>query len=689
MKAEAKADLEGVNIRRMRKKRSNENEIKLREPKDMKRRERCLQDPELYLRTYFDRIFYNPFADHHKRMIQAIYDRAFSGGDKAIAAPRGDGKSQITICMVIYCFHATQLNFPVIIGQTSPKARKLFSQVKSKYENVEKYEKFSGDFPEVCDPVAALRGAPQRAPHLWYWKNGVQTLVNLQWKQDVIVLPTIEPEWGNLSSGNRLVYFGLDGAIRGEGFEEMRPDLAIIDDPESREVAFSPTNRHEDIEDMIDGDVAGLSGPNKRISRVVLTTIQNRKCYSYRVTSRKIKPTFDGDRYGILSTWPEHEELWDEYIALRKKAQSEGDKDGKLATQFYRDNYEAMNLGAVVTNPHRFVSDLDENGNQLEIDALQAFYNRVSDWGLDRVLAELQNEPAEEEEPEGLGLLPGTVAARMSGLAHAEVPAGSRVFFGCDVGKYKLDWVKIAFHGNCVGHVIDYGEWSVIGTDTRSSDEATEIAILRALHELRRYALAQNRPEFGFVDSGDFTNAVYEFVRQTGAPFVASKGHDDGRMNYTGESSEKRRFFDECRADFQLEQRLWLYHVNAHKWKSEVQQRFATNTFDETHTFNDGSLSVWSTKDPKEHLQYAQQICAEERQEVFIEGKGLQKKWVVKSRNNHKLDATALAICAAACMGIKVIPRQQPIRQHQESKPRTPPPANRFRQRPGGWVPRR
>jgi hypothetical protein len=658
-------DVASRDIERKREARSESARVIIPEIADIVRREKCLADPERFLRTYFSSIFYNPFATHHLAMIDAIYERCFSGGDKAVAAPRGDGKSQVTIGMVAYALVATPIRFPVFIAQTTKKASKLFKQCKTKFSNERKFPEFFADFPEITACVKALDGAPQRAAKQHV--DGHKT--DIIWSQEKIRLPFVP---GSPFGGKLCVYFGLDAAIRGEGDDEDRPDLAIIDDPETRDVAFSPTNRHEDIEDMIDSDVAGLAGPNKRISRVVLTTIQNRKCYSYRVTSRQHKPTFAGDRYGILSSWPEREELWDEYIALRKKAQSEGDKDGKLATQFYRDNYEAMNLGAVVTNPHRFVSDLDENGNQLELDALQAFYNRVSDWGLDRVLAELQNEPAEEEEPEGLGLLPGTVASRMSGLAHAEVPAGSRIFFGCDVGKYKLDWVKIAFHGNCVGHVIDYGEWSVIGTDTRSSDEATEIAILRALHELRRYALAQNRPEFGFIDSGDFTNAVYEFVRQTGTPFVASKGHDDGRMNYTGESSEKRRFFDECRADFQLEQRLWLYHVNAHKWKSEVQQRFATNTFDEAHTFNDGSLSVWSTKDPKEHLQYAQQICAEERQEVFIEGKGLQKKWVVKSRNNHKLDATALAICAAACMGIKVIPRQQPIRQ-QIRKPEPKP----------------
>ena len=674
-------DQTSKDIQRKRDERSEAARVVIPPIADPIRRAACLQDPELFLRTYFSAIFYNPFASHHHAMIQAIYDRCFSGGDKAVAAPRGDGKSQVTIGMMAYALLATPIRFPIFIAQTTKKSSKLFKQLKGKFSNERKYPEFCGDFPEVSACVKALDGAPQRAAKQHVDGNKTDII----WSQEKIRLPYIE---GCPFSGKMVVYFGLDAAIRGEGDDEDRPDLAVIDDPETREVAFSPTNQHQNIEDMIDSDVAGLAGPNKRISRVVLTTIQNRKCYSFRVTSRTHKPTFEGDRYGILSSWPERDDLWQEYIAKRQTGQSAGDRSGRAATQFYLDNMEAMKAGATLTNPHRFVSDKDSDGLPIEVDALQAFYNRVADWGMDRVLAELQNEPKEEEIPESLGITPGIVTSRMSGLAHAEVPPGAKIFFGCDVGKYKLDWCKVAFHGNCVGTVIDYGEWRVIGTDKSSSDEATELAILRALHELRRFALAETRPDFGFIDSGDFTPAIYEFIRQTGAPFVASKGHDDSRISYAGENTEKKRHFDQCRADWQQEQGLWLYNYNAHHWKNEVHQRFTTKTFDDSHLFNDGSLSVWATQDPKVHLAYSQEICAEERQEVFMEGKGLVKKWIVKSRRNHKLDATAMALCAAACMGVKVIPRVQAARP-AEQQTRTQSQPNRFRQRPGGWVPRR
>jgi hypothetical protein len=673
-------------IRRMRKKRSIECEIKIREPKNMQRRERCLKDPELFLKTYFSRIFYNPFAEHHIGMINAIYERAFTGGDKAVAAPRGDGKSQITICMGIFCFHATPIDFPVIIGQTSPKARKLFAQVKSKYENGTKYKEFSEDFPEVCDPVAALRGAPQRAAHQWYWRNGEQTLVNLQWKQDVIVLPTIETDWGNLASGNRLVYFGLDGAIRGEGFEEMRPNLAIIDDPETREIAFSPTNRYEDIEEMIDGDVAGLAGPDQVIARVVLTTIQNSYCYSSKVTDPKRKPSFEGERHGWLKEYPDKMDLWEEYISLRHKDKYEGLRHSPSATKFYLERIEEMNEGCVVTNPHRFISAQDKEGRPLEADAIQAFFNRVADYGWPRVLAEYQNDPQKEEEAETSGINEGMICSRMSGRVHKEPPTSDhKIVFGVDVGKYKLDFVKVAFEGNAVGTVIDYGEWKVNDTDKKTSDENVLKAVLRALRELRIYAMADNPPDICFVDSGDFTQSVYAFVRESGKPWHASKGSDTGRMTFTGENTNTKQFFEQVRADYDATNKIHLFMVNAPYWKEQVHQRFITQTFDDAHQFNDGSLSLWSSSDVKEHAAYAKQIVAE--MQTVKDGK---KIWEEVSRDNHKLDATAYALAGSGCLGIRVIPKHIP---RQEAPVKTQPKAyqhgTRFKQRPGGWIPRR
>jgi len=662
---------------RQREIRSEAARVYIPEPEDIVRREKCLDDPERFLRTYFAPIFFNPFADHHRAMIHAIYERAFTGGDKAVAAPRGDGKSQVAIGMVIYVLHASPICFPVLIASTRSKAIKLFKQVKTKYANKIKYPEFYGDFPEVCCCVSALQGTPQRAA-----KQHVDgELTNIAWTQDLVSFPYVA---GSQVSGKRLTFFGLDSAIRGEGFEEMRPDLAIIDDPETREVAFSPTDKHREIEDMVDSDIAGLSGPTSRMRRVVLTTIQNRRCYSYRVTDRLQKPTFEGDRYPLLAAWPINRDLWDEYIAIRKKDQYEGQKDGPNATRFYLDNYDDMNEGCEITNPHRFVGETDENGIAIEVDALQSFFNRISDWGLGRVLAELQQDPEQDEEPESIQLTAGAVASRMSGLKQHELPnADCKIVIGCDLGKYASHWVKLAVHGNAIAHVIDYGVIENHGMASSTPTEAVEVSLVARLEQWRSEQLS-GKLDLCLIDSGTFSRAVYDFIKRVGYPFNAAKGQS-ARISFEGQNTNTRRYFEQVRADYQPKEKIWLYNVNVDYWKLQVQQRFKTATFSESHQYNDGSLSLFSTEDRKEHLSFSQHIVAEELQERFKPGKGVRTEWIVKNKNNHWLDAMTYALAATGILGIKIIKEPQKLESPQTPKRPTSQPPN-FRSRQGGWI---
>lgn len=663
-------DSHSDDIERKRDRRSKAAAVVIDPIADPERRIACLADPELFLKTYFPTIFYNPFALHHKAMIRAIHERAISGGDKAVAAPRGDGKTQVAVCMMVYILLATSIRYPVIIASTSKKARKLFGQIKSKFSNRRKYPEFVGDFPEICCCVRELDGAPQRASKQHV--DGVKT--EIVWTQDQIRFPFVT---GSDFSGKRVGFFGLDEAIRGENDEEDRPDFALIDDPETREVAFSPTNRHEDIEDMIDGDIAGLAGPNSSISRVVLTTTQNRRCYSFRVTDPKIKPTFAGERYGVLSKWPDNRELWEEYCARRQQGQAGGDKDGIEALQFYLDNREAMEFGAVVTNPSRFNQRENEDGVAVEISAIQSFFNRVADWGLSAVMAELQNDPTEEEQEQSLGLTAGTVQSRISGLRQNELPRvdNCKITLGLDLGNLYSNWVKVAWFGNATGVVIDYGILENPLSKTNMAQSDLTASLVPLLFQWRTEMLSENPPDFCFVDSGSGTHseAVYEFVRQVGgSPFAASKGWAGGKFRI-GKDSESRRCFLECAAEHQPVEKLWLYHVNTEFWKHWLQERFLTPTFDDAQQFNDGSLSLFSAPgEPKKHLSIAHHLVSEMRESLFVEGKGMQVRWVEKNKNNHYLDAMALACASAGALGVRLVKRETLVQNPtvtRQSKP--------------------
>jgi hypothetical protein len=260
-----------------------------------------------------------------------------------------------------------------------------------------------------------------------------------------------------------------------------------------------------------------------------------------------------------------------------------------------------------------------------------------------------------------------------------------KIVVGLDIGKYVSYWVKMSIHGNGIGHVIDYGVMETHGVTTQTDDTAIELAILKSLELWRLDIMARNSPDAVMVDTGDFTPAIYEFIRRYGAPFYCSKGWEGGRLEMSGANSPTRLFFEECRADFQQAAGVWLYNFNSWHWKYQVHQRFLTQTFNEAQIINDGSLSVWSTDDTRQHLAYSHHICAEERTEKFVEGKGLVRKWEKNNANNHWLDATAMALMAGGVLGVRVLPRAAAaIPQQTPSKPQGS--QSRFRQRAGGWL---
>lgn len=667
-------------IQRKREKRSEAARIDIPPIGNPERRRACLADPALFLKTYMGDRFYNPWATHHLEMIAAIVQTAKDGGDQAIAAPRGDGKTEICAATIVYCMLAGLIRFPVVVAATGALAYQIFKDIKGQFEH---NELLAGDFPEVAYPVANLQGAPQRAA-----KQHVKgKLTRIEWTKDHVIFPKVP---GSIYGGMCLTYRGLDAAIRGAKFRGQRPDFVLIDDPETRESAKPDSQQIKDRTLAIDRDIAGLAGPNRILSRVILTTIQNRHCLSATFTDRTQRPSYNGKRFGAVKVWPERRELWEEYIALRQDEQGVGDKETPKATQFYLDNRAAMDAGAVVSNPYRFAPG--------EVSALQSFFNRIADWGISSVMAELQNDPEDDTEIETIGLTAGKVQSRLSGYEQNTLPqAECRITVGMDIGKFLSYWVKVAWLGNATGMVVDYGVMQTPGLGAQSDSKAVEVALLPALMQWRTEILSGVGdhspivPELCFIDANAFTHSVYEFIRQVGGvPFAASKGWDTGRFSL-GKAGPERKLFHEAYALHQPHEKLWLYHVHTEYWKQWVHERFNTQTYDESNQVNDGSLSLFVHPDKNHHKAFAHHIVAEERREIFVPGKGVQVKWLEKSRLNHWLDATALACAAAGVLGVRLIQRVTETELNrassgsQKPQPKLPKPLNRIN-RPGGWL---
>ena len=663
---------------RKRRVRSESARIEIPQCVNPQRREACLADPERFLRTYMPRKFSQSFGQVHSRMIAAIYDRAQTGGKKAVAAPRSRGKSTVVKGMNIYLTAAEMVRFLVPICATTKLAGRLYKDYRDEWRNNDLLHE---DFPEICGPVRNLEGAPQRASRQHI--DGKLTLIN--WSAtDFLRLPRVPGdandylksqgrEWSPYG-GVKMTFAGLDAAFRGMNIDDDRPDFLIIDDPETRESAKS-FMQIDDRCEIIEKDIEGLEGQERPLAIVMVTTLQNTYCVSAQYTDPEQKPAWEGERYGWIQVWPTHLDVWDEYIAMRRVDQQAGDRHGMEAVAFYLANRDVMHEGVEML-AENFKEIVLPDGRHAVHSAIQEAYNKIADTNMSAFKAEYQNDPDEEEQSEVSQLTPGRVAGQLSGLAQCEIPDNPAYsFIGIDIGKYKSWWVKLRITREAVAWVTDYGVVETVGLSKYSTEQATELAIIESLMQFADTDTFNNdQPVMALVDSGDFTESIYAFCRQAGAPFFAAKGWDANRFHQKKQSDEYEPFLqayahktiDSKRRD------MWLYNVNTEFWKKWGQERFLVDAFmDQTRL--PGSVALFEPPhgDKKFHMQFARHMVSESEQLVPVDGKLNKRVWIVHDKtNNHWLDAYALACAAAGCAGIRLV--NPAIEQQQRAAPPKP-----------------
>lgn len=646
-----------------------------------KRRKRCEKNVFTFLKTYFPRKFYNEFTADHRRIIQEILNRSRVGGDKAIAAPRGEGKTTIAECVVIYMLLMGLIEYVVIVAATGPHAAQILDNITDEFESNDLlYE----DYPEVCCYVRELEGAPQKAAKQ---TDPDYNFTRIQWSKEKVVLPTVK---GSKSSARVLRAYGLDAAIRGLNYHGLRPDFILLDDPETRESAASD-HQIGTREEIIERDLAGLAGQGKRLGRLMLCTIQNRKCLAYRYTDRKQKPSWGGDRIALLKKKPPCETKWDEYLRLIEDGgQSGDDPDGRNAMAYYKANRKEMDIGAEVSNKNNFISKKLDDGSPAEISAIQHCYNLIARFGWNNFATEYQNDPPEETGPQDSGLTAFTVRSRLSGTARGVLPPGTLALTAfIDVGKRELHWVAKAWGAGGWSVIPKYGDPRVFTGD--GSRSGVEKAIYNALHAWRAKMLAeplqdsngQPRPfDAVLVDSGNWTDPIYQFVREVGKPFMAAKGIGSGHTSSMfaaplASVPGKKIVGNHWVQARQKVQGLWLFEHDADHWKRFAHERWLTPTFNESGGFLAGGASLYGQcgNDSErqyseyEHREFSKHIVAEIEKTEFVQGKGIKRFWDVTGPN-HWLDCDAGCCAAADMLGVKLFAN--------DAKPAAPAPGTWF-----------
>lgn len=597
---------------------------------------------------------------------------ATTGGEKAIAAPRGRGKSQIAKGAVCYLILAGLVRFPVPVSQTTAHSQEFYEDFRRK---IAFNEKLYEDFPEVCHPVRCLEGAPQRASR----QHIDGELTHIEWKVDRLRLPNVPEKYrGPIDYGGvRMEYRGLDSAIRGINRDGDRPDFVPIDEPETRESARSETQITDRI-NALDKDVAGLAGEDHELAQIMLTTLQNNFCLSAQYTDPERRPSWMGERFGWVEKWPveyprdgETLGMWHEYMTRRGQDQRNGDRYGRSATQYFLDNRQQMELGGELLSDN-FKFKVLADGWQTVHSPWQEVFNFIADKSYEAFCTEYQNDPPQGEQIETLELMPGAIAAASSGLEQGATPDGTRcVTTGIDIGKYVCWFCKIAWDDDATGTVIDYGEFRTSGLDKTSSEGAIENAIIDAVQRFAEENESEVASLLTLVDSGNWTNAVYEACRRVGGSFYPSKGlGGENRAFRMPKMTDEKMPFLEAYASRQYDEfrrEVWLYDINSLYWKNWLQERWLIPPWARRADHgnegirNPSSMALFEppSGDARFHTKFSKSMVSERLEQVPLPNKGFKKVWTIKDKyNNHWLDAAALACAAAGCVGIRLV---QPV----------------------------
>lgn len=641
--------------RRMREMRSRAAEIgPLPGVLNQERKSACETDFQLFCETYRPAAFSMGWSADHLKVLQRIETTVRDGGLFGLAMPRGSGKTTITITAALWALLYGHRRWVCLIGATGPKAQSLLKAIKTELRfNALLLE----DFPEVCWPVKCLEGKATRANGQTL--NGSET--NMAWLAESLTLPTVE---GSAASGAVVTVAGITGDIRGQqqtlaDGSVIRPDYVILDDPQTRESARSPSQT-DDRMATLNGDILGLAGPGVKISGVMPCTVIQRGDMADQILDRELCPEWHGERTQLLYGIPTRMDLWNKYQETRE-ADFRNGGSGEAGTKFYKQNKREMDKGCEAA--------WDERHNHDEISGIQhamnlLFRDEAAFW------AEFQNLPMETTADDTI--TEQQLMERINDLEPGRVPMDADLIT-CfvDVQKELLYYTVTAWRSSdFTGWVLEYGAFPEQGTTNFRTNQARktfskmwpgetlEVVLRKALKELTNDLCARMwQREDGaelaikrlLIDAnwGQSRDVVYNFARHTPHRSVIMPSHG----KYVGASTEPlnarvaKKPGIKIGTHWRLDKakdgpvRYCLYDTN--HWKTFLFSRFGTEPG------TSGSLTLYKAR-PQTHKTFAKHLKSE--YPVRTEGRGREvDEWKLKPdrSDNHWLDC-AVGCCVAA-----------------------------------------
>jgi hypothetical protein len=651
-------------------------------PGDLARRDDCRFNLRRFFEVYFPKAFPLRWSPDHLRVIDRLEECILHGGLFGLAMTRGSGKTTMMERAALFAILYGWRRYVCIVGATQAHASDILASMKTELlEN----DLLAQDFRSVCHAVRRLEGNARKASGQLC--NGKPT--RIVWGQNKLVLPAVPEELddGLAVGGSIITARPLMGSLRGQKHtlptgKVVRPDLVLLDDPQTRESAAS-VDQTAQREKVVRGDVLGMAGPGRQIACVMTCTVIRQGDLSERILDRKANPAWRGERTRFVLSWATNRTLWEEYHRLRGEAQRAG-RDTSQATEFYRANRQAMDAGAAVSWPERF----DEG----ELSAIQHAENKRSDIGPAAFAAEYQNDPEPEEGPETILLTAAQVCQKLNGLRRGVVPLGASYLTSfVDVHDSLLFWSLCAWAPGFTGALVDYGTFprqSGLFTLRKASPTLQDVfpgmgreaAIRAGLEALTAELLGREwcredgtglRVGRGLIDSGYEPDLVRAFCRRStfAAVLMPSRGVGVGATMNPMRDWERKQGEQHCQGGAPH----WIIapttdraglnvRFDAHSWKTFVFGRLAVAEGDA------GGLSLFGDQ-AEGHRLYAEHVTAEAPVMVSAQGRTVGE-WRMRPglSENHWLDTLVGCAVGASMLGVRLDESQTRTGQPRESR---------------------
>lgn len=584
--------------------------------------------------------------------IRKLQEVVLDGGQFVVELPRGSGKTTWMMIALVWALFFGHKRFCVIVAASGRLAGRFLKNLK---KIVWTSPTLLADFPALTIPLRRVGGVTQKAASQTY--RGEPTMVECG--AEAIKFAMLRGEDGGpleAGCGATCMVVGKGAAVRGQNDMGDRPDVVLLDDPQTRKDAKCARATQE-LDEYIHGDIMGLGGHDgPPLSCLVTVTPVAHGDIATRLLSPALHPEWMTVVQPFVMQWPkDHERLVAGFLEAFRADRAR--KDATMASsRAYYVEHRAAFAEMKVLDQLAYNPDFEEDANHHAL-------NLIGKHGVKEFRAEFQ---MRVDDVGGSRQIDAEAVARnVNGYRRGCLIPGSvgAVAF-CDVNVQEganLSWVVVGFAKGRVAGIVDYGRYPEYGalvppgtTPTRR-DQTVAAAVRTVIDQMaaRTFSRPGQTPAhltalcFDRGWSAQVVTRTLAVARKTRPlPFALLCSIGRGWSNFARGEKKVKRWGDHVVA---RESMLGDYlEIHADYWREVSQGGFFAPPL------TPGSTSVFG-KDPSEHCatQFANEVAAERLVMRYTDPASKKEAWKFEhADHNHWGDALSGAFAVGSWFGL-------------------------------------